>query len=199
MLPLDALPMSKEPICNLCGLTCLLKEGELAGAHGHLDRTVRGGYASTPGNGVGALDDMTSYTFNLCEFCCDALFTRCAVPVTVEWHGAFEPEPWRPALQRVVEDDWRAQKGAFFKEAARRALARRDAPERPNDPAFVHAYVLMVLHHCELSLPELHVLLEEHSRLSREDIRTVISQLLDEGLIERTPNGHVRAFRAAAP
>lgn len=113
---------SKEktiPVCNLCGDTCALQEPNWDGAYGLINAVVRGGYASTPGNGSGALDDTTSYEFSLCEFCLDFLFTHCKVPprtwdsgVSGDLHlGA---ETFRPAPVRVAVDEWRKQKDKFL-------------------------------------------------------------------------------------
>lgn len=140
------------PLCNMCGLTTHLPvgpagSGETA-AHGLIDASVEGGYASTPGNGHGALDDGHHYTFSLCEFCLDWLFTLFKMPPVISDYmheGAVKvwpelnamgmrgppPKPptadellWRTARQRVNEDEWRKFKKEFFDEANRRALAR---------------------------------------------------------------------------
>jgi hypothetical protein len=89
---------------------------------------VLGHYASTPGNGHGALDDTTAYKFSLCEWCLDWLFTQFKIPPVVrEWYfdgRRGKPEEWRPAAQRVSEDDWRTFKKEFSEEAAKRDAAR---------------------------------------------------------------------------
>jgi hypothetical protein len=138
----------KDTICNLCGHSCSL--GPLAGVPkdgrsdeeirqniackqlpgwdvgGLLDYTVMGGYNSTPGNGEGALDDCTGYNFSLCEFCLDYLFTKMVIPPRVQSVHSVQPkEVFRPAAQRVVEDDWRKEKDEFFAEAERRAKSRK--------------------------------------------------------------------------
>jgi len=122
-------PVPPRPIvpCNLCGHPC----GVLGQAEddpgdrrmGLVEQAVRGGYWSTPGNGDGALDDNTTYKFSLCEFCLDWLFSRFAVPVTV--FNGVEDEPFRPADQRVREDEWRGQKAAFFAEFEKRNASRK--------------------------------------------------------------------------
>ena len=141
-----------DPLCNLCGLTCVV--GREGGPDNHpeglLDAVVTGGYESTPGNGWGALDDMTRHRFNLCEFCLDWLFACFVIPVAVDdpmndfvlregetvaeglkrmgivrVGGFSETRPWRPAAARVADDDWRSMKDAFTAEAARRSAARR--------------------------------------------------------------------------
>lgn len=103
----------KEILCNLCGLPCTLGTVKSFLDHraGLTLATVYGGYHSTPGNGFGALDDCNSYKFSLCEFCLDWLFSRFKVPVTV-WDDV--PIVWRPAEQRVNEDEWRTYKSEFF-------------------------------------------------------------------------------------
>ncbi len=113
--------------CLLCGQSCWIEEGCPAdGNHGLVNVEVSGGYVSTPGNGKGALDDGTIYTFSLCEFCLDFLFARAKVPpvltdicATRESRGAFEP-----AADRVQRDEWRKDKASFAAEAARRDAAR---------------------------------------------------------------------------
>jgi hypothetical protein len=123
-----------EPLCNLCGLTCLLGPPTLANgrkneghrASGLIAAEVRGGYESTPGNGSGALDDGTSYTFNICEFCLDWLFDKFIIPVTVVDSNGGESLDDRSAARRVLEDEWR-KKSEFFVESNRRNARRRKA------------------------------------------------------------------------
>lgn len=142
---------SEDKLCNLCGLTCNIgpKDSPASGPHGLIDAAVIGGYESTPGNGHGALDDMDRYRFSLCEFCLDWLFSQFKIPVAMDapmndfllqpgesiddaldkrgWVQIMEvpqPPPWKPAAQRVAEDDWRQWKKEFYEEAARRAAAR---------------------------------------------------------------------------
>jgi hypothetical protein len=113
-------------LCNLCGEPCAF------GSHpdeplGLIDAVVQGGEASTPGNGSGALDDLTSYTFSLCEFCLDWVFSQCRIPPEVRVVNADPPEDieiFRPAEQRVREDEWRTYKSDFFKERDWRNAAR---------------------------------------------------------------------------
>lgn len=112
------------PLCNLCGLTTALEEGPMADYGGLIDASVGGGFNSTPGNGNGALDDMTSYRFSLCEFCCDWLFERFQIPPQVSNTGDSEPEVFRPAFFRVQEDNWRKMKHEFLVEKTRRDAAR---------------------------------------------------------------------------
>jgi len=139
-----------DPMCNLCGLSCVLGLPSPArGPHGLLDAQVIGGYESTPGNGCGAVDDMTRYTFNLCEFCLDWLFERFKVPVktddpmndymlregesvaegvermgVVRVMGHCDKPAWRPATQRVFDDEWRRDKQEFYAERDKRKAAR---------------------------------------------------------------------------
>jgi len=123
----------QEPLCNLCGLTCVLGcEGHPCRApRGLVDAQARGGYLSTAGNGHGALDDMTLYQFSLCEWCLDWLFSQFKIPVSIfdydPWDGSPEDgtlRPWRSAAERVAADDWRGMKREFAAEAARRDQAR---------------------------------------------------------------------------
>lgn len=111
----------KDAVCNVCGHLCDLNEDD--GCSGLRDVTVEGGYDSTAGNGDGALDDLTSYNFSLCEFCLDWLFTQFVVPVKV--NGQSEEEVFRPAGARVVEDEWRRMKSHFFTASALRASGRK--------------------------------------------------------------------------
>ncbi len=89
------------------------------------------------------------HRFSLCEFCLDWLFGRFVVPVAVDdpmndyvlrpgettdegmarmgcvrLAPRREEPPWRPAAERVKDDDWRKGKAEFFAEALRRAEAR---------------------------------------------------------------------------
>ena len=112
--------------CNLCGLSCVLHEGKYSEHCGLIQARVSGGFFSTPGNGGGALDDTTAYTFSLCEFCLDWLFAQFAIPVatTNYMDGNAPADAWRPAAVRVASDDWRGMKAEFTAEAMRRAEAR---------------------------------------------------------------------------
>jgi hypothetical protein len=118
---------SEEYLCNLCGETCLLGHGEEKYPHGMIDACVGGGYESTPGNGCGALDDLTSYTFSLCEFCLDYMFTQFKIPPRVWATMNPEEEPWVPAAERVTSDPWRQQKEVFFTEKSRRDNLRKQS------------------------------------------------------------------------
>jgi len=143
--------MEREILCNLCGLTCALGQGRWRDNHGLIDASVCGEYESTPGNGWGALDDMTRHRFSLCEFCLDWLFSQFRIPVAVDdpsddflvregetlmeavekrgraKYGPSDPEPpWAPASVRVERDAWRVPKwiALFRAEKARRDAAR---------------------------------------------------------------------------
>lgn len=119
----------EDILCNLCGHSCLLHEPSYSELNGLIKARVHGGYSSTPGNGFGALDDTTAYTFSMCEFCLDWLFTQFKIPVkTTDYLNSDDPkpEPWRPAAQRVAEDSWRKMKDEFYNESSRRALDRED-------------------------------------------------------------------------
>jgi hypothetical protein len=120
-------PNKTEYICNWCGESCSLglpSEGPMIDG-GLLDAEITGGYNSTPGNGDGALDDMTLYQFSLCEFCLDYLFEQFKIPPKV--HCLIDDgkeETYRPAYQRVQEEEWRKQKEKFFRESFRRGHLR---------------------------------------------------------------------------
>ena len=118
---------------------------------GIIDAEIIGGYDSTPGNGYGALDDMCGYRFSMCEWCLDWLFQQFNTPPTtfdpmnrfvlkagetvdeglnrmgvVRVMGRVpEPEPFKPAVQRVNEDEYRTDRTTFFTELARRDAARK--------------------------------------------------------------------------
>ena len=119
---------AEDVACNLCGLSCVLRgsAADLSEHGGLIAARVSGGYDSTPGNGCGALDDTTAYTFSMCEFCLDWLFAQFKIPVatTMYMDGDVPDEPWRPAAERVATDGWRRMKDAFTVEAARRDAAR---------------------------------------------------------------------------
>jgi hypothetical protein len=116
--------LAASTLCNLCGLYCSLNDGDSRGeAYGLLHQRVMGGYCSTPGNGSGALDDLTTYSFSLCEFCLDWIFEQCVVPPKV-FPMHMDQEPYRPAAQRVAEDEWRKMKDHFAKEKQKRDDAR---------------------------------------------------------------------------
>ena len=111
-----------DQLCNLCGHSCYFHCNSIG-----VNVSVSGAYYSTPGNGFGALDDMVGYQFSLCEFCLDWMFAQFKIPVKVDYQQiAYSPkeEDFKPAPQRVIEDDWRVNKEIFFKEATLRAESR---------------------------------------------------------------------------
>lgn len=122
-----------EHLCNWCGLTILLGDAMASSPHGMYRHTVSGGYASTPGNGDGALDDGDTYTFSLCELCIDHMFSQFQIPPTMgSYMGGVRPF-FEPAADRVKHDEWRTTKDKFFAEKARRDAARaKPLPPRPN-------------------------------------------------------------------
>lgn len=111
----------KLPVrCNLCGEPCghVVSSGALY-EMGLIRCTVSGGFEST------ALDDGATYTFSLCEFCLDWLFTQMRTPPVVGSYvgGDGEPPgPFRPAAARVRE----VRKKAFFDESLRRQALRAE-------------------------------------------------------------------------
>lgn len=111
------------PDCNMCGEACGVPE--FGHRLGLIQCAVSGGYDSTPGNGHGALDDLTVYEFSLCEFCLDWLFTRFRRPPRTWSYSDGKPETFRPAAERVRDDDWRRHKDEFFAESERRAALRK--------------------------------------------------------------------------
>ena len=134
--PNDEATKTANHICNLCGLPCAPpgSNPQTWGEQGLLAR-VCGGFSSTPGNGEGALDDCAAYSFSLCEFCLDWLFGKFQVPVAVcnYMSGKDDLEPWRPAAQRVMEDEWRREKSEFMEEYERRKEAREKAIIKGNN------------------------------------------------------------------
>lgn len=119
----------EEVFCNLCGLSCVVctaQEGYIGqNQHGGLiNAKVVGSYHSTPGNGDGALDDCTEYTFSLCEFCLDYLFCKLKIPVKVFDYISGVEEEWESAENRVKNAEWRRHKEEFMKEFNYRNAAR---------------------------------------------------------------------------
>lgn len=120
---LKTLDLEKEIICNCCGLTCKLNDEDANGNYGLINASVSGHYASTPGNGSGALDDCTSYSFSLCEFCCDWLFQQFVKPVNANSMG--DEEEFKSAEEWVNgSPEWRKMRDKFFNEKNKRDLAR---------------------------------------------------------------------------
>jgi len=115
----------KIPICNACGLSCSLRSPQGPYPSGLVEATVSGGYESTAGNGYGALDDLTTYTFSLCEFCLDALFSQLRVPPRVAQMGTPSEGEYESAADRIRTQPWRAMGDLFREESARRARRRK--------------------------------------------------------------------------
>jgi hypothetical protein len=113
-------PVEEPHLCNLCGCSLILEPN--TAPEGLVGAEINGGFHSTPGNGSGALDDATKYKFSLCEFCLDWLFKKFRLPPKVVAYG--EVEEYRPADQRVAEDEWRRMKDTYYAEAARRNQLR---------------------------------------------------------------------------
>lgn len=119
----------KEVICNMCGLTCAMTldaAGEFQENEGLIEAKVSGGYPSTPGNGDGALDDCVEYTFSLCEFCLDFIFSNFINPPKVNDSVKCKITlAFVPADIRVAKDNWRAFKQEFYQRKSERDLARK--------------------------------------------------------------------------
>lgn len=131
----------KDILCNMCGLTTKLKhQGTLDHNqfYGLVNATVQGGYESTPGNGEGALDDTSTYTFSLCEFCLDHIFKNAVIPPIVD--NGQEKEDFRPAAQRVEEDHWRNYPEPFLTESAKRDEARKHPYAYPKTSNYILTY-----------------------------------------------------------
>lgn len=134
-----------DKLCNMCGLTTKLKhQGTLDHNqfYGLINATVEGGYESTPGNGEGALDDTSTYTFSLCEFCLDHIFKNAVIPPIVD--NGQEKEDFRPAAQRVEEDHWRNYPEPFLTESTKRDEARKHPYIYPKTSKNILSYRLML-------------------------------------------------------
>jgi hypothetical protein len=119
----------------MSGLSCRLSGSD---SRGLIDCKVRGKYESTPGNGMGTLDDSTEYKFSLCEFCLDWLFVQFKVPVEVsDYMNPNGPkEKWVSAKDRVHKDNWRKMKTVFFDEFEKRNKARNRRITTATDLAY---------------------------------------------------------------
>jgi hypothetical protein len=116
----------QEVLCNFCGYTCAFPNTNSNQPYGLIKKSVNGGYHSTPGNGNGALDDVTFYTFSLCEFCLDYLFRKFQIPPLIGTYvGSEDYEVFRPATQRIKEDSWRKHDPKWQLEYDARAAARQ--------------------------------------------------------------------------
>lgn len=127
----------KDPeACNLCGLSCMLGDSRQAGG---ICAIAEGGYFSTPGNGYGALDDMTQYRFQLCEFCLDWLFQKMQIPPEAYCRITYKSGPFLAAEVRAIRtaaesaerpgadpDAARANLSLFLAEKTRRDLHRAE-------------------------------------------------------------------------
>lgn len=120
--------------CNMCGLECQIKfeqNGEVT-KNSEIcnsilsDFTVSGGYDSTPANGYGALDDGSTYTFSLCEFCLDNLFQKFKIAPKITSYMSYNgEEDFLPAETRVRMSAFNKEnKKAFLEEQERRNKAR---------------------------------------------------------------------------
>jgi len=129
----EALGKEKH-LCNLCGLPCWVDHPGVPDSvdtetnMGLIGAEVSGGYESTPGNGYGALDDLVTYSFSLCEFCLDWLFRRCVIPPTTNQ----TEEVFVGAADRVALDAWRKKKSVFYDEEMRRNGARNAYQKEPD-------------------------------------------------------------------
>lgn len=125
----------------MCGLTTKLSNPDGMNPnqfYGLINATVQGGYESTPGNGNGALDDVSTYRFSLCEFCLDHIFKNAVIPPIVD--NGQEKEDFRPAAQRVEEDHWRNYPESFLTESAKRDEARKHPYAYPKTSKYILAY-----------------------------------------------------------
>lgn len=78
---------NQDKLCNWCGMSmCLWSDEEVENIGvspypmGLVNQTLYGHSLSHPGIGRGTLDDDSSYTFSLCEFCLDHMFQQFKVP-----------------------------------------------------------------------------------------------------------------------
>jgi hypothetical protein len=92
--------MNREILCNLCGLSCVI---------GTIDSPTR------------RVDDPMN-DFLLREG--ESLENGMERMGLVQLMERPCPPPWRPAIQRIKEDDWRTFKDEFAAEAGRRDAAR---------------------------------------------------------------------------
>jgi hypothetical protein len=75
--------VKEDVTCNLCGLSYApgMPGHPAYNMYGLIKVRVSDGYESTFGNGREALDDCTSYSFSLREFCLDWFFGQLKMPV----------------------------------------------------------------------------------------------------------------------
>lgn len=115
---------NKDYTCNMCGLSCTLREEPYHASGGFINLRVSGGYESTPGNGNGTLDDLDQYTFSMCEWCIDNMFQQFKIPPRVQSYNCDTTEQYVPAQERVLNESWRTFKKEFFDEYKKRHIAR---------------------------------------------------------------------------
>ena len=89
--------MEPDSVCNWCGHSTKVPNNSDWPDTLSTKIKVSGGYHSTPGNGYGALLDMTTYSFVLCEFCLDFIMRNCKIPPKVYDQMGNEEFPFQPA------------------------------------------------------------------------------------------------------
>ena len=67
----------KDILCNKCGNSCRPSNVHCRNFYGLIEARVTGGYFSED------LEDLTAYTFSICESCLKELFASFALPVEV--------------------------------------------------------------------------------------------------------------------
>lgn len=71
--------LEQQYLCNFCGETCVMNANNIyKDICGLINCSVFGAFASD------LLDDETSYTFSLCEFCLEHLFSLFNIPPNVK-------------------------------------------------------------------------------------------------------------------
>lgn len=71
--------IKKLPVfCNKCGNSCQIKDKHTKDNYGLINAKIHGGYNSPK------LEDCTSYTFSLCEFCLSELFQTFKIKIDKE-------------------------------------------------------------------------------------------------------------------
>lgn len=70
--------VTDDVFCNMCSESCKKPDcGPNSDPHGLIEKSVRGSYYSRE------LDDMSEYTFSICESCLKKLFDRFQIPVKI--------------------------------------------------------------------------------------------------------------------
>lgn len=123
-----------DKTCNMCGLESKIRSEQDGEVNENSiiynsilnDFAANGGYDSTPANGYGALDDGSTYSFSLCEFCLDHLFQKFKIaPKITSYMNYNGEEEFLPAETRVRMSGFRKEnKKAFLEEQERRNKAR---------------------------------------------------------------------------